>query len=74
MCLYGIFKIDFKVHCFQGRKNTIPLEFFRTIVNMPIPTNPKLIQVFNGVVQIYGWFIKNFPFIMALITKLMRET
>ncbi len=24
MCLYGIFKIDFKVHSFQGRKNTKP--------------------------------------------------
>jgi hypothetical protein len=24
MCLYGIFKIDFKVHSFQGKKNTKP--------------------------------------------------
>jgi hypothetical protein len=26
MCLYDIFKIDFKVHSFQGRKNTRPQE------------------------------------------------
>jgi hypothetical protein len=24
MCLYGIFKIDFRVHSFQGRKSTRP--------------------------------------------------
>jgi len=26
MCLYGMFRIDSKVHNFQGRKNTKPYE------------------------------------------------
>ncbi len=26
MCLYGIFKTDFRVHSSQGRKNTKPQE------------------------------------------------
>jgi hypothetical protein len=26
MCFYGIFKIDFRVHSFQGGKNTRPQE------------------------------------------------
>jgi hypothetical protein len=26
MCLYGIFRTNFRVHSFQGRKNTRPKE------------------------------------------------
>ncbi len=44
------------------------------IVNMLVPTNPQQIQVFNGMVQFYRCFIKNFTFIMAPITKLMKKT
>ncbi len=44
------------------------------IVNMPIPTNPQQIQVFNGMIHFYRCFIKNFVFFMAPITKLMRKT
>jgi hypothetical protein len=40
---------------------------------MPVPTNPQKIQIFNGMLQFYRCFIKNFGFIMALITKLMRK-
>jgi hypothetical protein len=43
----------------------------QAIMNMLVPTNPQQIQVFNGMVQFYRCFIKNFAFIMALITKLM---
>jgi hypothetical protein len=39
MCLYGIFKIDFRVHSFQGRKIPDPKKV-QAIVNMPIPINP----------------------------------
>jgi hypothetical protein len=46
----------------------------QAIVNMPIPTNSQHIQNFNGIVQFYRCFIKNFAFIMALITKFMRKT
>ncbi len=44
----------------------------QAIMNMPVPTTPQ--QVFNGMVQVYRCFIKNFAFIMAPITKLMRKT
>jgi len=45
----------------------------QAIVNMPMPINPQQIQVFNCMVQFYRCFIKNFTFIMAPITKLMRK-
>ncbi len=46
----------------------------QAIVNMLVLINPRQIQVFNGMAQFYRFFIKNFAFIMALITKLMRKT
>jgi hypothetical protein len=46
----------------------------QAIVNMLVPTNPEQIQVFNGMAQFYKCFIKNFAFIMAVITKLMKKT
>ncbi len=46
----------------------------QAIMNMPMLTNPKQIQVFNGMAPFYRCFIKNFASIMALITKLMRKT
>ncbi len=46
----------------------------QAIVNMLVPTNPQQIQLFNGMVQFYICFIKNFSLIMAPITKLMRKT
>jgi hypothetical protein len=46
----------------------------QAIVQMHVPTNPQKIQVFNGMVQFYKCFIKNFASIMALITILMRKT
>jgi len=45
----------------------------QVIVNMPIPTNPWHIQVFNGFIQSNKCFINFFAFIMAPITKLMRK-
>ncbi len=52
----------------------LDLKKVQAIINMLVPTNPQQIQVFNGMVQFYKCFIKNFAFIMALITKLMRKT
>ncbi len=46
----------------------------QAIMNMLIPTNPKQIQVFNGMGQLNKCFIKYFAFIMAPITKLMKKT
>ncbi len=40
---------------------------------MPPPKNPQLIQVFNGMAQIYKCFIKTFVAIMAPSTKLTRK-
>jgi hypothetical protein len=40
---------------------------------MPIPRNPKQIQVFDGMAQFYRCFFKNFAFIMASIIELMRN-
>jgi hypothetical protein len=31
MCLYDIFRTDFRVHSFQGRRNTIPYEGLKNI-------------------------------------------
>jgi hypothetical protein len=39
MWLYGIFRIEFRVHGFQ-EKMPNPKKV-QTIVNMPIPTNPQ---------------------------------
>jgi hypothetical protein len=49
------------------------LQKVQAIINMPIPINPQQIHVFNGMAQFYKCFIKNFSFIMAPITKLMRK-
>jgi hypothetical protein len=58
-----------------SKEGKIPnLKKVQAIVNMLIPTNPQQIQVFNGMAQFNTCFIKNFAFIMALITKLMRKT
>jgi hypothetical protein len=45
----------------------------QAIINMPPPKNPHKIKVFNGMVQFYKCFIKNFVVIMASITKLTKE-
>jgi hypothetical protein len=56
-----------------SKEGKIPdLEKVQAIVNIPAPTNPQQIQVFNGMAQFYRCFIKNFAFIMALITKLRK--
>ncbi len=46
----------------------------QAIVNMLVLTNPQKIQVFNGMAEFYRCFIKNFAFLMAPITKLMKKT
>jgi hypothetical protein len=45
----------------------------QAIMNIPLPTNPQQIRVFNGMAQFYRCFIKNFTFITVVITKLMRK-
>jgi hypothetical protein len=72
MCIYGIFKTDFKVHSFQGRKNTKPQEGLSN--SEYVNTYKPIANVFSGMILFYKCFIKNFAFIMALITKLMRKT
>jgi hypothetical protein len=57
-----------------SNKGKIPNpKMVQAIVNMPVLTNPHQIQIFNGMAQFYRCFIKNFAFIMAPITKLMRK-
>jgi hypothetical protein len=46
---------------------------FLVIIDMPTLKTPKDIQVFNGMAQYYMYFIKDFAFIMAPITKLFVE-
>jgi len=43
-------------------------------MNMPTLKTPTDIQVFNGKAQFYHYFIKDFAFIMAPITKLFWKT
>jgi hypothetical protein len=45
----------------------------KVIMNMLVPTNPQQIYNFNGMAHFYRCFIKNFAFIMAPITKLMKK-
>jgi hypothetical protein len=45
-----------------------------TLVNILVPTTPQQIQNFNGMAQFYKCFIKNFAFIMSLITKLLKKS
>jgi hypothetical protein len=56
------------------KRKTPDLKKVQAIVNMLVPKNPQQIQVFNSMVQFYKCFIKNFAFITAPITKLMRKT
>jgi hypothetical protein len=57
-----------------SKEGQIPyLKKVHAIVHMLVPTNPQQIQVFNGMVQFYRCFIKNFAFIMALITKMTKK-
>ncbi len=57
-----------------SKKKKLPnLNKIKAIVNMPPPKNPQQIQVFNGMAQFYGCFIKNFTTIMANVTKLTKN-
>jgi len=44
-----------------------------TLVNMPIPTTPQKIQIFNEMALFYKCFIKNFVSIMSPITKQLEK-
>ncbi len=50
------------------------LKKISTIIHMRILKTPKDIYVFNGMVQYYWCFIKDFAFIMAPIIKLLCKT
>jgi len=43
------------------------------LVKMSMPKTLQEIQVFNGMAQFYKCFIKNFTFVMSLITKLFKK-
>ncbi len=49
-------------------------EKVEALVNMPIPTTPQDIQVFNKMAQFYKCSIKNFSSIMSLVTKLLKKS
>jgi len=66
MCIYGIFKNDLGFCCFQRKEITKSKE------DISNSKNPQHIQVFNGMVQFYRSFIKNFVAIMA--PKMTRVT
>ncbi len=57
---------------FKEGKLLGPKKIF-AIMNMSPLKTPKDIQVFNGMVQFYGWFIWDFAFIMAPITNLLQK-
>ncbi len=73
-CAFMVFsRLILRFIVFKERK-ILDLKKVHAIVNMLVPTNPQQIQVFNGMAQFYRCFIKNFVFIMAPITKLMKKT
>ncbi len=45
----------------------------KALVKMPIPKTPQEIQVFNAMAQFYRCFIRNFAYVMAPITKLLKK-
>jgi hypothetical protein len=44
------------------------------LVNMPLPTTPQEIQVFNRMAQFYMCFIKKFASIISPIIKLLKKS
>jgi hypothetical protein len=52
---------------------TLDPKKIKALVKILVPKTLQEIQVFNGMVQFYKYFIKNFAFIMAPITKLLRK-
>ncbi len=72
MCIYGIFRDNTWTYSSQRGKSLNPKKI-QAIVQMFVPSNPQQIQVFNWMARFYKCFIKNFAFIMAPITKLMRK-
>jgi len=71
MCIYGIFKNDLEFYCFQRKETTRSKEDISNNKHPP-PKNPQHIQVFNGMAQFYGSFIKKFATIMA--PKMTKKT
>jgi hypothetical protein len=49
------------------------LNKIKALIKMLMPKTCQKIQVFNGMAQLYRWFIRNFASVMALITKLLRK-
>jgi hypothetical protein len=70
--IYGIFRDNTGTYSSQRGKSLDPKKI-QAIVQMLVPSNPQQIQVFNKMTQFYKCFIKNFAFVMASITKLMRK-
>lgn len=73
MYILGVFQSHCRIHYVQGNK-LLNVKKISTIVNMPTLKTPVDIQIFNGMVQFYHCFIKDFAFIMASITKLFQKT
>jgi hypothetical protein len=69
MYVLDVFQNHLRIHYVQGSKLLDPKKISTTI-NMPTLKTPTDIQVFNGRAQFYHYFIKDFAFIMASITKL----
>jgi hypothetical protein len=52
---------------------TLDLKKIQASVKMLMPKTPQEIQVFNGMAQFYRCFIRNFTYVMAPITKLLKK-
>jgi hypothetical protein len=60
---------------FMGSKerNTPNIKKIKALVKMSVLKTPQEIQVFNGMAEFYICFIRNFAFVMAPITKLLKK-
>jgi len=52
---------------------TPDLKKIEALVKMPMPKTPREIKVFHGMAQFYKCFIRNFTYVMAPITKLLKK-
>ncbi len=73
-CAFMVFSRLILAFIVSKQGKILNLKKIQAIMNVLVPTNPQQIQVFNGMTQFYKCFIKNFAFIIVLITKLMKKT
>jgi len=72
-CAFMVFSRTILGFIMSKEGKVMDLKKVNTLVNMPIPTIPQEIQIFNEMALFYKCFIKNFASIMSPITNSLRS-